>query len=59
MPRIKIEDLPKDMKISKDVMKKIRGGSTIRASDSLSRVKKGILLNREAIVGITGSDDWR
>jgi ribosomal protein L22 len=59
MPRIKIKDLPKDMKMSKEIMKKIRGGTTIRATDSLSRVKKGILLNRETIVGITGSDDWR
>ncbi len=26
MARIKIKDIPKDMKISKDIMKKIRGG---------------------------------
>jgi hypothetical protein len=48
MARIQIKDLPKDMKISKDIMKQIRGGVTIRATDPLSRIKKPIALSREA-----------
>jgi hypothetical protein len=30
MARIKIEDLPKDMRISKDEIKKVRGGGGVR-----------------------------
>lgn len=50
MARIKIKDLPNDMKISKDIMKKIRGGFTIRA-DSMGRIKSPLLLNREKAGG--------
>jgi hypothetical protein len=47
MARIKIKDLPKDMKISKDIMKKIRGGVLIRAEDSKIRISSPILLSRK------------
>ena len=30
MPRIKIEDLPQDMKITKEEMKKVMGGPSVK-----------------------------
>ncbi|MBN1848981.1 MAG: hypothetical protein JW932_10385 [Deltaproteobacteria bacterium] len=47
MARIKIKDLPKDMKISKDIMKQIRGGITIRSVDSTLREASPIALSRK------------
>ena len=53
MARIKIKDLPEEMKISKDMMKKIRGGVLIRGEDSLARIESPIMLNREKAGGGT------
>lgn len=47
MPRIKIEDLPKDMRISDEMMKKIHGGPNRRAHDHIGLIIDPISLNRE------------
>ena len=47
MAKIKIKDLPGDMKISEDMMKKIHGGPNRRAHDHIGRIIDPISLNRE------------
>lgn len=46
MARIRIKDLPKDMKISKDIMKQIRGGAVKRIG-KISRVTTPDMFSRE------------
>ena len=53
MARIKIKDLPKDMKISKDTMKKIFGGPNRREHDHIGRIIDPISLSREKAGGGT------
>jgi hypothetical protein len=47
MARIKIKDLPKDMKISEDMMKRVYGGPNRREHDHIGLVLDPISLNRE------------
>lgn len=46
MARIQIKDLPKDMKISKDIMKQIRGGAVKRIG-SIKRIVSPDMFSRE------------
>ncbi len=46
MARIQIKDLPKDMKISKDIMKQIRGGAVKRIGN-VARIIRPDMLARE------------
>lgn len=46
MARIQIKDLPKDMKISKDMMKQIRGGGVKRIGN-VARIVRTDMLARE------------
>jgi len=46
MARIQIKDLPKDMKISKDIMKQIRGGAVKRIGN-VARIVSPDMFTRE------------
>jgi hypothetical protein len=51
MARIKIKDLPEEMEVSKDMMKKIHGGPNRREHDHIGRIESPILLSRESAGG--------
>ena len=51
MARIKIKDLSNDMKISKDIMKKIHGGPNRQAHDHIGRIESPSFLNRKKAGG--------
>ncbi len=46
MAKIQIKDLPKDMKISKDIMKQIRGGAVKRIGNT-KRIVSPDMFSRE------------